>query len=92
MSQEHDDFLREKQRSIHVYPFHLMSLKECAGYMQVHPMTIYKLAREGKMPAAKVSGQWRFERETVRQWVIQRMNENLSVCSNLQQEEVDNGP
>ena len=34
---------------------------EVSKYLRFHPHTIRKLAREGKIPAFKIGGQWRFD-------------------------------
>ena len=59
----------------------ILSLKEVAEFMGVREKTIYRLAHEGKMPAFKFGGQWRFDGETIRQWVNQQMIKN---CVNTQ--------
>ncbi len=52
---------------------HLMTLREVAGYLGLHVMTVYKLTREGHVPAAKVGGQWRFKREILDEWLEAQM-------------------
>ena len=37
----------------------LMTLKEVAAYLQVHPMTIYRLANNGKLPMFRIGSAWR---------------------------------
>jgi len=39
----------------------LMTLKEVAEYLQLGEHTIYRMARKGKIPAYKVSEEWRFK-------------------------------
>ena len=50
-----------------------MTLREVAGYLGLHVMTVYKLTREGHVPAAKVGGQWRFKREILDEWLEAQM-------------------
>ena len=40
-----------------------MTLREVAKYLGLHVMTVYKLTREGRVPAAKIGGQWRFKQD-----------------------------
>ena len=47
----------------------LMTPRETAEYLRLHCMTVYKLARVGKIPATKVRGSWRVERETFDEWL-----------------------
>ena len=47
----------------------LMTIKEAADYLKLNYMTVYKLARKGKLPASKIGGAWRFKRESLDNWV-----------------------
>ena len=52
----------------------IMTLREVAQYLGLHAMTVYKLTREGRMPAAKIGGQWRFKRDVLDQWLETQMH------------------
>ncbi|MFH1309378.1 MAG: helix-turn-helix domain-containing protein [Candidatus Omnitrophota bacterium] len=41
---------------------------EIAEYLRLHPYTIRRLAREGKIPAFRAGGQWRFRKDDIDQW------------------------
>ena len=43
----------------------VLTLREVASYLRVHPNTIYRLARSGKLPAFKMGTDWRFHRAAV---------------------------
>lgn len=45
-----------------------LTVKEVAKDLKVHPLTISRLAREGKIPAFKVGKQWRFDRKEMEIW------------------------
>ena len=47
----------------------MMTLKEVADYIRLNEKTVGRLAQRGDLPAAKVAGQWRFQREAVDTWV-----------------------
>ena len=51
----------------------IMTLREVAGYLGLHVMTVYKLTREGRVPAAKIGGQWRFKRDVLDEWLEAQM-------------------
>ncbi len=51
----------------------IMTLKEVARYLGLHVMTVYKLTREGRVPAAKIGGQWRFKRNVLDEWLESQM-------------------
>ena len=46
----------------------IMTVKEVAQYLGLKPVTIYKLANEGKLPAFKVASYWRFTKELIEKW------------------------
>jgi len=50
----------------------IMTVKEIAEYLKLTPTTIYKLARSGEIPAAKVASEWRFVKHLVDDWLIER--------------------
>lgn len=54
-------------------PGDIMTLREIAQYLKVSEKTILRMARTGEMPAAKISGQWRFRRRMVDEWLTVRM-------------------
>lgn len=54
----------------------IMTLREVAGYLGLHVMTVYKLTREGRVPAAKIGGQWRFKRDVLEDWLKSQMHRN----------------
>jgi len=43
----------------------IMTTKELAKYLRLHEITICKYAAEGKIPAARVGGVWRFDKEAI---------------------------
>lgn len=46
----------------------IMTVKECADYLNVHPSTIYKLLSQHKLPAFKVGSDWRFNIKAIDVW------------------------
>ncbi len=47
----------------------IMTVREVAGYLRMHEMTIYRMARQGDIPAYKVGNRWRFNRERIQNWL-----------------------
>ena len=47
----------------------LMTTKELSEYLQLDPMTIYKLLKSGDIPANRVGHQWRFFRSDIDDWI-----------------------
>jgi excisionase family DNA binding protein len=46
----------------------IMNVRDVAGYLRVHPSTIYRLLKFGQLPAFRVGADWRFNRETIYRW------------------------
>jgi len=47
----------------------IMTLEETAKYLKIGKSTLYKMAREGKIPAVKIANQWRFRKEDIDRWL-----------------------
>jgi len=47
----------------------LMTVSEVADYLRVTEKTIYRLLKQGKIPAVKVGRQWRFEKAKIDEWL-----------------------
>jgi len=56
----------------------IMTLREVAQYLGLHVMTVYKLTREGRVPAAKIGGQWRFKRDVLDEWLETQMHRHTA--------------
>lgn len=46
----------------------VLTLEEVAGYLRVHPSTIYRLLKKKQLPAFKVGSDWRFNLESIDKW------------------------
>ncbi len=42
---------------------------ELSKILKLHPFTVTRLAREGKIPAFKVGGVWRFRKDEFESWI-----------------------
>ncbi len=47
---------------------------EISKILKLHPFTVTRLAREGKIPAFKVGGVWRIRRDQFERWIETRTN------------------
>jgi excisionase family DNA binding protein len=50
----------------------VMTVKELSGYLKVHPSTIYRQLKRGRLPAFKVGSDWRFNIESIDSWRLQQ--------------------
>jgi excisionase family DNA binding protein len=56
---------RTERRRPHAPPSPIMTTAEVAQYLRIHPSTVYKLVREGKLPAFKVGSDYRFNKSEI---------------------------
>jgi len=54
----------------------VMTVKEIAEYLGVHPMTIYKYVQDGKIPAFKIGASWRIRRDSIKKWMDENEHKN----------------
>jgi excisionase family DNA binding protein len=47
----------------------VLTVREMAKYLRVHPATVYRLLRQHKLPAFRVGSDWRFSRAEVDRWM-----------------------
>ena len=45
------------------------TVEELAKYLRIKPITIYKHASKGKLPAFKVGASWRFKKSSIDRWI-----------------------
>ena len=50
----------------------IMTVKDVAEYLRFSETKVYKLARAGKMPAARIGKEWRFRRDQIDAWIDQQ--------------------
>lgn len=46
----------------------IMTIRELSEFLRVHPTTIYRLLRQGRLPGFRVGSNWRFSREAIEKW------------------------
>ena len=56
----------------------IMTAKEVADYLKLHPLTVHKYAREGKIPAFKIGTDWRFHKKYIERWIREKVAYNLN--------------
>ena len=53
----------------------VLTAEEVAKYLRIHPYTLKRLARAGKLPGFMIGGQWRFRKDKIEQWSTRQRNE-----------------
>ena len=47
----------------------ILTTEEVLDYLRVTPGTIYRLIRDGELPALRIGRQWRFRRSDIDEWL-----------------------
>jgi len=50
----------------------IMKVGDVARYLGLHPFTVQKYARDGKIPGFKIGSEWRFEKKHIKKWIKER--------------------
>ena len=50
----------------------VLTIEELSVYLNVPKSTLYKLVREGKIPAQKIGRHWRFRKEAIDHWLSEK--------------------
>ncbi len=50
----------------------ILTVKHVAKLLHLHVMTVYRLAKQGKLPGFKVGGRWRFRQNDLDAWMTDR--------------------
>ena len=65
----------------------ILTLEELHGYLKIPKPTLYALAQNGRIPAAKVGKHWRFRRTDIDEWLkAQQWNRPLQRRNRIKKE------
>lgn len=56
-------------------PDRLLTTREVVDLLQLDRVTIYKMVKDGELPALRLGGQWRFSQATLGSWLNSRRDE-----------------
>ena len=59
-------------------PDEILTIDEVAAYLKAGKRTVYCLAANGKFPAFKFSGTWRFRRGDLDNWIASRISKAMA--------------
>jgi len=54
----------------------LWTVKDVAHYLKLQPETIREMARNEELPAIKLGRIWRFSKEKIEKWIVDKMEKN----------------
>jgi len=46
----------------------VLTVRELAAYLSVHPSTVYRMLKDGTIPAFRLGSDWRFNLESIDKW------------------------
>jgi excisionase family DNA binding protein len=47
----------------------ILTAKEVGEILRIHPSTLYRLVREGRIPAFRIGSEWRFLKDQIVHWI-----------------------
>ncbi len=56
----------------------IMTTHDVAEYLNIHPLTVHKYAREGKIPAFKIGTDWRYHKKYIEEWIKEKLEYNVT--------------
>ena len=55
----------------------MLNTKNLANYLNINEKQVYRLIKEKKIPATKITGKWTFPKKLIDQWITESANENI---------------
>lgn len=49
----------------------ILTLKDLCDLLHVHPSTVYRLIKKGKIPSFRIGSDWRFRRDQIERWMAE---------------------
>jgi excisionase family DNA binding protein len=56
----------------------IWTAREVADYLNLHPLTVHKYARDGRIPGFKIGTDWRFHKGHIEKWIKEKVASNLA--------------
>ena len=52
----------------------VLTVKEVSDLLRIHPSTLYRMIRQGKIPSFQIGADWRFLRHRLVRWMAERQS------------------
>ena len=49
-----------------------LTVREVCELLRIHPTTVYKLVRQGKIPSFRIGSYWRFRTDVIERWMAEK--------------------
>ena len=50
----------------------VLTVKEVCNLLRIHPSTVYRLIRQGKIPSFQIGTDWRFLKHRIERWMAEQ--------------------
>jgi excisionase family DNA binding protein len=60
----------------------VLNTQEAAALLQIHPKTLQRMARQGRVPAFRIGDLWRFRASELDEWLRSGVCSNRHSCRN----------
>jgi excisionase family DNA binding protein len=50
----------------------ILTVKELGDLMKIHQSTVYRLTKEGRIPAFRIGSEWRFRKDQIVHWIAEQ--------------------
>jgi excisionase family DNA binding protein len=50
----------------------VLTVKEVSELLKIHESTVYKMVREGRIPAFRIGSEWRFLKDQIVHWMAEQ--------------------
>jgi len=60
----------------------VLNSEEAAALLQIHPKTLQRMARQGRVPAFRIGDLWRFRASELDEWLRSGVCSNRHSCRN----------
>ena len=57
-------------------PKEVLTVKDLAKYLNIHPVTVYNYLKKNELPAFRMGKSWRFNKESIDKWRLNKEKEN----------------
>ncbi len=57
----------------------MLTTKEVAEYLSINEKQVYRLIKEKKIPATRITGKWLFPKNVIDEWVMASARESVNI-------------
>ena len=62
----------------------MLNTREVARFLNINEKQVYRLIKEKKIPATRITGKWIFPRRLIEEWIIESSQKNVSIQKKIE--------